>query len=126
MTRFAAGVASIALLAAVGAGLGTYFGLRGVSHPRPPTNLRWSVLDAVMSRGLIRGYRAAPGGYRIAGAGISVGFPNACGNNSCPALITPILQIEYEHNSESQGEGLANFARSRWNGTVKTFEVTIP
>ena len=131
MTRFAAGVASITLSAAVAAGLGTYFGLAGVSHPRPPADQRLEVLDAATSRGLIRGYRAFPRTFgkwvkwRVADSDILVEFPNACGDQAGGCHGPPVLWVEYGHSSLSQGERLANFARSRWGGTVETFEVTM-
>jgi hypothetical protein len=115
-----------AVVVAVGAGLGTFFGLGVVPHPRPPVDKRWPVLDAAISRGLIRGYRADSRGYGIAGSTITVHVVNSCGDHSCPAPIRPVVAIEYEHSSASQAERLAGFVRPRWYGDVKTFEVTIP
>ena len=50
-------VAGAAILLAIGAGLGTYFALRGNDQPKAPST-HSAILDAALERGLIRQYRA--------------------------------------------------------------------
>ena len=50
-------VAGAAILLAIGAGLGTYFALRGNDQPKAPST-HSAILDAALELGLIRQYRA--------------------------------------------------------------------
>jgi hypothetical protein len=130
VTRFAAGVASIVLLAAVGAGLGTYFATRHAetSLPPVPKAYRNPVLEAATSRGIISGYRLdelRPGSslrYAIAGGGVSLVYFGCVGDASCPARET-IVQVEYRHSAVDLAHAILRIARAQMPGSsIKFFE----
>jgi hypothetical protein len=50
-------LAGVAVVLAIGAGLGTYFGLRGPSAPEVPKAQQSAILEQAKADGVIRGYR---------------------------------------------------------------------
>jgi len=120
-------VAGAAALLALGAGLGTYFALRGPSIPPMPKGQRNSILEGATRRGIIPGYRVLTSSversrYEVADSDITVEVLSPCANSSCH--VEPTFWIEYGHDASTKAQGLIEFARARWEWNFKSFEVT--
>jgi hypothetical protein len=133
--------AGAVVVLAVGAGLGTYFALRGPSAPEVPKAQQSAVLEQAMAEGVIDGYRVRrferdrPWEYEAAGANIHFrgdGRAYCGGENSRPACLAvaqrflPML-IEYQRRAATQAQAILRIAQAQFpNATIKFFEITTP
>lgn len=118
MTRLPAFVLAAIVAVAVGGGLGAYFAVRGPSTPPIPPTKRSPVLEEAKAKGIISGYRVIPGpygtwGYEVSGGEISLALPDACGERSCPAVLTPHIVIDYRHTAAAQARAILKITQ-RW------------
>ena len=116
---------AVAAVLAIGAGLGTYFGVRGSSVPEVSKVQQSAILEQAKKQGVITRYRVQGSGYEVAGGQIhlrSVGR-GLCAGESVE-LCLPVF-IEYRRPAERQAEAIYRIARSRLpSATVKLFEIT--
>jgi hypothetical protein len=105
-----------ALLLTLGAGLGTYFALRGPAHERPPVGHRNAVLEVALSRGVIPGYQTIPSGYEVTGRDIQFRTSPIswwCGGNaSRPDCLYSkrFMFLEYKRPAEEVAQALLRIA----------------
>lgn len=124
-----------AVLLAIGAGLGTYFGLRGPSAPEVPKAQQSAILEQAKVDGVIRGYRVRHfdsygWDYRVAGADIrfstSLGLCGVAHHGpACLGPTAPILVLEYRRSAAEAAYAIQRIAQTRMpQAQVKLFEVT--
>jgi hypothetical protein len=121
-------LAGVAVLLAIGAGLGTYFGLRS-STPEVPKAQQSPILERAKTDGLISSYRVlAPHmAYEVAGGQIDLRRMQLCNPNSAGPCFTsrPLIAVEYRRPVQAQALALWRLAQKVVpNAEIKLFEVT--
>lgn len=132
--------AGAAIVLAIGAGLGTYFLLRGPSVPEVPKSQRSTVLELAKADGVIAGYRVRrfnqfAWDYRVVGAGIRFGTLNQgrwyCGGENVGAQCLSVgrrdqpLLLEYRRGAAAAALAILRIAEMRMpKAHIKFFEVT--
>src|SRR5262249_13366569 len=111
-----AAVAAVAL--AFGAGLGTYFALRGTSVPAVPRAQQNLILQQAKAEGGIKGYRSLPAGYEVSGGQISLRRISLCDPQSAGGMGAchgprPLFYIEYRAPAAQQAEAIWRIAQKQ-------------
>jgi hypothetical protein len=131
--------AGAAVLLAIGAGLGTYFFLRGSSVPEGPKAQQSAILEQAKADGVIAGYRVRRFNqfgwdYRVVGAGIRFGTLEGrwyCGGENSRAQCLRVgrrgrpLMLEYRPAAAAAALAILRIAETRMpKAHIKFFEVT--
>jgi hypothetical protein len=129
-------LAGAAVLLAIGAGLGTYFALRGTSSPPVSEAQQSVILEQAKSEGVIQAYRVRRFNrfgwdYRVIGAGIRFHTPDLayyCGGENagpCFSPVHPLLYLEYRPPAAAQAYAIQRIAQTHIpKAHIKVFEVT--
>jgi hypothetical protein len=129
-------MAAGAVVVAIGAGLGTYFALRGSDYPPVPTSQQSPILEQAKAEGVIAGYRIhafnrwyGPRVYETGdGAVMFNSYSGRCGGHG-PACLSrpPLIVLEYRHGSADVAQAIQHIAHELMPGAkIKTFEFTTP
>ncbi len=99
----------------------------GTTAPQIPKAKRSPPLEEAKAEGIIFGYRVVPGlwgtyGYEVLRGEVSLKFPNACGDRSCP-YSTPVIQIEYQRAAGSEAREILRLTRAWAKRTFKSFSL---
>lgn len=129
-----------AVVLAVGAGLGTYFGFRGSSAPGVPKAQQSAILEQAKADGVIAGYRVSRFNqfgwdYRVVGSDIRLATPPGrwyCGGgeNIGPQCLSAgrrgrPLYLEYRPPAAAAALAILRIAETRMpKADIKFFEVT--
>jgi hypothetical protein len=129
-------LAGAALLLAIGAGLGTYFALRGTSYLPVSEAQQSLILEQAKNEGVIQAYRVRRFNrfgwdYRVIGAGIRFHTPDLayyCGGEDagpCFSPAHPMLYLEYRPPAAAQAYAIQRIALTHMpKARIKVFEVT--
>jgi hypothetical protein len=128
-------LAGVALLLAIGAGLGTYFAFRGSSVPEVPKAEQNAILERAKAEVVIDAYRVkrfdqAGWDYRVVGADIRLSTQRVlayCGGDYSRPNCLPnrLLFLEYRRPATKRAFALLRVAHATMPDTkIKFFEVT--
>jgi hypothetical protein len=116
--------AAVAVVLAIGACLGMYFGLRGSSVPEVSKGQQSAILEQAKKQGVITAYRVQGSGYEVAGGQIRLRSGRGLCAGEAVELCLPVF-IEYRRPAERQAEAIYRIARSHLPSViVKLFEIT--
>lgn len=131
-------LAGAGVLLALGAGLGTYFGLGGSSSPETPKTHKSRILERATREGVVDGYRVrhlphyGNLAYDAMGGQIELhSFGSGCGGGfaagpACLARPGPLLTIEYSRAAAAKARAILRIAHEIFpKAQVKFFEVTL-
>ena len=116
----------------VGAGLGTYFGLRGSSVPEVPKAQQSPILERAKADGVIKGYHVRRFDelgfdYRVVGAGIRLSsMLGLCGGERPQCFSQgPLLFLEYRRPAAGKALAIQRIAQAQLpKAHIKIYEVT--
>jgi hypothetical protein len=106
-----------AVLLAIGAGLGTYFALRGPSTPPVPKAQQNPILERAQSKGIIDGYKVMRfdprvGTFRYAVTGSPIELKvQTCGDSAGPCIGSTLF-IDYRHTVAQQAGAILKIAQT--------------
>jgi hypothetical protein len=120
-------LAGVAVVLAIGAGLGAYFALRGSSVSELPKAQQSAILERAKAEGVIDGYRVRGSGYEVVGGRVSLRSVHFCHPDSAGPCYQrwPLIQIEYRHTAKEEALAISRIAQARMpNAKIQSFEVT--
>jgi len=125
-----------AVLVALGAGLGTYFALRGPAVPDVPKAQQSPILEQAKAKGVINGYRLrsaqrwyGPRVYEVEGGDLMFhSYNHRCGGPAPgPACLSrpPLIVLEYRQGSADLAQAIQQVAHELMPGAkIKSYEYT--